>query len=146
MKYLLSLVAALLSSVLFSQELRIEKNRFYSDDKIVGLADYVALMKPNLEAFELAKQAKSSYNTATVLGFVGGFMIGWPLGSALGGGDPNWALAGIGAGIVVIAIPIQASGAKKMKKATDLYNKSFTTASRLYFQAQPNQVGLLFRF
>ena len=35
----------------------------------------------------------------------GGFLIGWPLGTALAGGDPNWTLAAIGAGCVAIAIP-----------------------------------------
>lgn len=30
-----------------------------------------------------------------ILSYAGGFMIGWPIGTAIGGGKPAWALAGI---------------------------------------------------
>lgn len=44
--------------------------------------------------------------TGNVLGFMGGACIGWPLGTAIGGGDPQWAIAGIGAGLIAIGLPL----------------------------------------
>ena len=53
-------------------------------------------------------------------------MIGWPIGTAIGGGKPNWVLAGIGAGLIVIDIPLVKSAEKKLKKAVDTYNSGLS--------------------
>ena len=34
--------------------------------------------------------ARDNYVVATVIGSVGGFMVGWPMGTAMAGGDANW--------------------------------------------------------
>ena len=68
------------------------------------------------------KIAKSNYDIGTVFGFAGGFLVGWPLGTALGGGEPNWTLAGIGAGLIVVSIPFSTSYTKHAKKAVGIYN------------------------
>ena len=35
--------------------------------------------------------------------------VGHSIGTAIGGGDPEWALAGVGAGLIAVAIPISSS-------------------------------------
>ena len=57
-----------------------------------------------------------------ILSYAGGFMIGWPIGTAIGGGKPAWALAGIGGGLVAVAIPLSISSNKKMETAVRQYN------------------------
>jgi hypothetical protein len=47
-------------------------------------------MQYNQEAYNEFKKAKSSYDAVQVVGFVGGFLIEWPVGTALRGGDPQW--------------------------------------------------------
>lgn len=44
--------------------------------------------------------------TAQILGGIGGGLIGWPVGTYIGGGDPEWTLALIGGGLVAIAVPL----------------------------------------
>lgn len=62
---------------------------------------------------------------ATVLGFAGGFLIGWPIGTAVAGGEPQWELPAIGAGLVILAFPFSEQAKKKASIAVDLYNHDF---------------------
>jgi len=59
---------------------------------------------------------------ANVLAIPGGALIGWTLGGAVAGGDPEWYLAGIGAGLIAIAIPLEIIG----KKRCDRYSMVMT--------------------
>ncbi|MFN0016090.1 MAG: hypothetical protein ACKVU2_16225 [Saprospiraceae bacterium] len=74
------------------------------------------------EANQSMEKARSNYTTANIFGFIGGFLVGWPLGTAIGGGDPNWGLAGIGAGFIVLSIPFSSAYNKHAKNAVNLYN------------------------
>lgn len=80
------------------------------------------LTETNAEAYQEMKIAKTNYNIGSVISFAGGFMVGWPLGTALGGGEANWTLAGVGAGLIVASIPFSISYTKHAQKAVDLYN------------------------
>lgn len=92
--------------------------------------DAIPLMQSNPEAYQMLKSAKSSSDFANVLGFAGGFMVGWPLGTAIGGGNPNWTLAAIGAGLIVIAIPVSGGAKKKAEAAVDKYNTDLNAISQ----------------
>lgn len=50
---------------------------------------------------------------AYIFGFSGGYLIGWPIGEAIGGGDPQWYLAGIGTGLVGVAFLFDVLGKKR---------------------------------
>jgi len=111
------------------------------------------VMKGNQEAYDLMKSAKSSYDMANVFAFAGGALIGWPLGSAIAGGDPNWALAGIGAGLIVISIPIANTFKKKADTALEAYNSSLDKnvsanqyQPKLEFASGKNGLGLRLTF
>jgi hypothetical protein len=86
-----------------------------------------------------------------MLSCAGGFMVGWPIGTAIGGGDPEWAMAGIGAGLIVIAIPLSLKFNKQAKQAVDTYNgglftSSFWDKNELIVSMTGNSVGLVLRF
>ncbi|MEQ1747702.1 MAG: hypothetical protein ABMA02_19900, partial [Saprospiraceae bacterium] len=74
------------------------------------------------EANKAMEAARSNFTTANVFGFIGGFLVGWPLGTAIAGGDPEWGLAGIGAGFIVLSIPFSSAYTKHAKHAVNLYN------------------------
>lgn len=155
---ILTLIIALISiNFCNAQEIQMEKllggYKYTQNGKQMKMGDLVKTMESNPQAFELIKKAQSDNVLASAIGFVGGGLIGWPIGTSLGGGDPNWTLAGIGAGLVVIGIPISSSVNKNTKKAVDLYNSSLNSSS-FYYEFKPefklitsgNGVGLIMSF
>ena len=125
--------------------------QFYQGDKRLNMNQLLNTMKPNEQAYKEIKSAQSTYAIATVFAGAGGFMVGWPIGTAIGGGDPNWTLAGIGAGLIVVSIPISQKFNKQAKKAVDTYNGGSTTGlllnkSELRFSMTGYGVGLMLRF
>lgn len=86
--------------------------------------DLVKITKSNPEATAEMKKANSNNTIASILGSTGGFLIGWPLGTALGGGEPNWSMAGVGAGILAVSIPFSTAFTRHAKNAINIYNSS----------------------
>ena len=126
--------------------------QFTQDGNPMTIKNLVKTMESNQQAFELIKKAQSNTTLASILGFAGGGLIGWPIGTAIGGGDPEWALAGVGAGLIAVAIPISSSANKKAKQAVELYNSSLGTTSYHDFKhefkviANGNGFGLAMTF
>jgi hypothetical protein len=61
---------------------------------------------------------------ALIFGGIGGYLIGYPLGQAIAGGDANWGMAGVGAGVALIALPFHSAFKKNANLSIDLYNKA----------------------
>jgi hypothetical protein len=96
------------------------------------------------------KIAKNNYTASMIFQLPGGFLIGYPLGTAMAGGDPNWTLAAIGAGLVVISIPFISAYNKHARNAVSVYNKGlkYSTLVRpdLRFGITYNGLGAYLRF
>lgn len=108
-------------------------------------------MREDEEALEQMKRARSAKSFGSFVGGVGGFMLGWPIGTALGGGDPNWMLAGIGAGLIALSIPISAAYRKNVLKAVKTYNRglprtSFRERREWRMSLSENGIGLTLQF
>lgn len=130
-KQILLVVAFLLTGITFAagqtaDPIRCEKvfggYSFHQGGQRLTMRQLVDAMEHNEQAYQTIKSARSSTVIANILGGVGGAMIGWQLGAAVAGGEPNWAVAGIGAAVIVVAIPISSGANKKAKQAVDLYN------------------------
>lgn len=80
------------------------------------------ITQPNQEAFNEMKLAKSNFNAGYAIGFAGGALVGWPVGTAFAGGDPNWTLAAIGAGLIAVSIPFSSAYIRHAKKAVSIFN------------------------
>lgn len=121
------------------QKIKMEKAfggyKYTQNGQKMGMGDLVKIMENNQPAYKLIKEAQSSNTLATIIGSAGGFLVGWPLGSALGGGEANWTLAAVGAGLIVVGIPISSSVNKKAKSAVEIYNSSLDTSS--YYEYSP---------
>ena len=104
--------------------------KYTQQGQALNMNDLVNLMEPDTEAYTLMRSAKSNYAVAQVLSIPGGLLIGWPIGTAIGGGDPNWTLAAVGGGLVVATIPFSSAGNKKAKAAIDMYNQKYTIGPR----------------
>lgn len=125
--------------------------QFYQGKQRLNMNQLVNLMKPNEQAYKQIKSAESTYTMAMILSYAGGFMVGWPLGTAIGGGEPNWVMAGIGAGLIVVTIPISQSFNKKAKQAVETYNSGIQTSSfwdkkELKLLLTGNGIGLTLNF
>jgi len=95
---------------------------FRQNGKTLTPRQLMTLTESNPEAYKEMKIAKSNYDVGSVIGFAGGFLVGWPLGTALAGGDANWTLAGIGAGLICVSIPFSTAYTKHTKNAVGIYN------------------------
>ena len=102
---------------------------FWYNNKKLSMKELVQTTQSNPEALREIKAAKSNYAVSSVLGFAGGFLIGWPIGTALAGGEPKWALAGVGAGLFAVSIPFTSGYVKHAKKGVALYNRGLKQAA-----------------
>lgn len=128
MKKLVLLCALLFVGISTIQAQKIESKKTFGsylykqNDSYLSGKQLLSLMKDNQQAYDLMKSANTNKTWAAVLGGAGGFLVGFPIGTAIGGGDAKWELAGVGAVLILVAIPINNNYNKKSKKAVDLYN------------------------
>jgi hypothetical protein len=118
---------------------------FYTrNNQLLTTRDLIEITKPNAAAYKEMRIAKSHKNFASLLELTGGFMVGLPLGSALAGGEPNWPLAAIGAGIIIVSIPFSVAYNKRATKAVKIYNEGLksTGQNNLDFNLGFTQNGL----
>ena len=104
-------------------------NRFYKGDTLISVNQVLEEMAPNEANYNLMKSAKKDFVTVQLLGAAGGLLFGWPIGASIAGGDPNWTLVGVGAGILAVSIPISINFKKKATSAITKHNSLITTSS-----------------
>lgn len=95
----------------------------------ISMGKLVKIMKHDELAYPEIKAAKTKNTMTTILGATGGVLIGIPIGTAIANGKPNWILAGIGAAIIVVSIPISIAGKHQAYRAVEMYNANLTTQS-----------------
>lgn len=108
-------------------------NKFYKGDTLIGINQVLDEMSSNEGTYNLMLSAKKDNVFAQILGATGGLLIGIPVGTALAGGDPKWALAGIGVGIIGITIPISINFKKKANEAILQHNNLIKSVARLKY-------------
>jgi hypothetical protein len=144
-KILMFFVCLLLGGgIIFGQEITVKKafggQQYFLDGKRLTVAQLAETMEGNSEAYSIINNARTANAISMLIGGAGSFMIGYPMGTAAAGGDPNWLLAGIGAGLVAISIPINQKFNKQSRSAIDLYNEG------LKKDTGSNGVGLFLGF
>lgn len=92
--------------------------------KDLTMATFSTVVRNCPEAYRLYQQVKSNIGLVSVLSYAGGFLIGYPLGTMLGGGKPVWAMAAVGCGFLAIALPVAIHSDKVLLKAAMIYNNS----------------------
>ncbi|MEP2670531.1 MAG: hypothetical protein ABJH04_16130 [Cyclobacteriaceae bacterium] len=114
------------STVSFGQQIEIYKTfggyRFEQDSVSISPKMVLEAMKDNQLAYMEFKKAKSNLDVASVLGFTGGLLIGFPIGTAIAGGEPEWGLAAGGVGLILASIPFNSAFKRHAVTALDNYN------------------------
>lgn len=125
--------------------------KFFQGSNRLSLQELKITMQTNQQAYQQIKSAQSANTIATIIGGIGGFMVGWPIGTAVAGKDANWVLAGIGAGLIGVSIPFSVKANKQAKKAVATYNgglksSSFWNKNELRLAVAGNKIGLTLQF
>ena len=85
--------------------------------------DIKHLLEKDKESSSLNSSAQALKVLSYVLALPGGFLVGYSLGTAIGGKPLDPALLGIGAGLIVVAIPVGIGYNGTMRKAVRAYNR-----------------------
>jgi hypothetical protein len=140
-----------LCPLILSQEIKAYKTfggvRFEMDTITLGLNQVLEIVKENPDAYAELKRAKRNYSAAGVCGFAGAILIIVPVGTALAGGSPEWALAAGGAALLVTTIPLTRSYRSHTMEALDGYNGKYKISMvKPEFQFFGTSARLIFRF
>ncbi|MBL7870238.1 MAG: hypothetical protein JNM78_01400 [Cyclobacteriaceae bacterium] len=132
-----------------AQEIKMYKTfggvRYEMDTLVLSPKQVLEVLKDNPVSFEEFKRAKLNYNVAGVLGFVGGVLIGFPIGTAMVGGDPEWGLAAGGVGLLLASIPFNRAYKGRAFGAIELYNKKEARVNPVFY-FNGTQARLVVRF
>ena len=108
-----------------------------------------AVMSGNNEALELYNSGRSLFVVGQVISYPCAAMLGWDLGTRLGGGNGSGTLLAVGAVGTAVGLIIGASGEKKIKNSVSLYNskaRSNLVSYQVNFGFTQTGVGLSVRF
>lgn len=112
----------------------------------------ILLKEPNEQIYSFLESYKSNRGTANVLGFIGGFGIGWSLGGTISGKPFNTGIFAGGAGVLIIGIIVNGSANNKLRQAVVEYNKKLVEKKISFvpviYQGEYNQMnaGIALRF
>ena len=126
--------------------------KYTQNGRELKMKQLVRTMKYDELAFPKIKSARFNNTLSVILGASGGLLVGWPIGTAISNGDPNWTLAYIGAGLIAISIPISIMGNKQAIKAVKIYNENLTKQAfqphhpTLRFSVNASGLGLTLQF
>ncbi len=148
--FLLCTVCISLHGFCQTQEIKMYKTfggvRFEMDTLVLSPKQVLEILKEEPLAYDEFKKAKANYSAAGVLGFAGGFLIGFPVGTAIAGGDPEWGLAAGGATLILASIPLHRTFKGRAYNALELYNKKYTSRVEPTFYFYGTQARLVIRF
>jgi hypothetical protein len=125
--------------------------RVIQNNKKLTLHEARKIMEPNEEAYKVLRSAQTNDMFAGFLGVVGGVLIGWNLGEAISGKDPNWALSAVGGAAILGSIPLTTAAVNKTKQAAEIYNAglkktTYLRSPELRFCVAANKFGLKLNF
>lgn len=118
---------------------------FYVGDEKVTSKEFTNIVKQKENAYQVFRSGKNLNTTGVVLSAVGGFCIGYDLGSRIGGGKGNTGMLISGGVIAAGGIVCGLLGEAKMKKGINLFNGE-NTACSLHLEASSSGMGLCLNF
>lgn len=133
--FLLPILVFLTTTLLIGQansELTVENSfftgiSFKKADSKLSFEKVLILVNENETAKTFLRKSKNQATASSIVGAIGGFFIGFPIGTAIGGGEPNWNLLYAGVGVSIISIPIYNSAVKNARKGAQQYNETLVT-------------------
>lgn len=97
---------------------------YLKNGNYLNVKQLTSLTKPIKPAHQQIQKAKFTLFFASLFSYVGGGLIGYPIGTAIGGGEPYWGMAAAGVGIGGLGILLGTVTDKQIKKSVTLYNEN----------------------
>lgn len=97
--------------------------QFRQHGKTLSPRKMLAIMIVDNAAYSEMVIAKSKYDLSLLFGIPGGFLIGWPIGTFVAGGVPNWKLAAVGGVLTLISIKYTLSFNRHARIAAGYFNE-----------------------
>jgi hypothetical protein len=63
--------------------------QFFQHHKFLKMGPLVKTLESNREAYKHIMSAQTANTLGSIIGGAGGFMVGWTLGTTIGGGEPT---------------------------------------------------------
>lgn len=101
----------------------------YTKDTVtfsVSPKEVLQIMGDDPLAYEEFWKAKRNYSVSGLMGFAGAALIAVPIASAIAGGDPEWAFAAAGAGLIVGSTQFSKAFNRHAQSAVNTFNKRHT--------------------
>src|SRR4051812_3333732 len=103
--------------------------------------------KDNPTAYEEFKKGRRLETAGGIMGFVGGVLILFPIGSAIAGANPEWSYLAAGGALIIGSIPLHRSYKRHAQNAIETYNNGLTSwrpKPALFFSK--NGLGIQLKF
>jgi hypothetical protein len=104
--------------------------RFYRTNRRLKSSQLKNILEPNKLAYKEFKVA-NKYKAGYAFEFLGGFLIGWPLGNLIDGTKPNLLLAIAGISSACISIPLLKAYKEHIKKSVSIFNEQLNIKGSL---------------
>jgi hypothetical protein len=142
MKKLLLTLVLLFSIASFAQEITLERGKYYVNGSQISTRETKKLLETNYKALRRFESGLSKESTGGFLIGFGGALVITDLVVGLVS-DVHYPTAAtyIGAGALVIAIPVLSGKNKKIKEGIDLYNSGLKNAGSIDADFEVNFIG-----
>lgn len=150
MKYIITNLMLLFALTSFSQEIKLEKGKFYKDGLQISTFETKKLLVTNYKALSRFQKGKNKESIGFMLTGIGAALITVDLVKGLVS-DVKYptALTYVGVGFVALSIPILSGRNKKIREGINFYNEGLKTTGELNSNLQvsviSNQNGYGFR-
>lgn len=97
---------------------------YTQNGKSIDRSDMMSKLEQEPEAAKELSGHGALRLTSILFGVAGGGCVGYPMGKALAGSkDPPWIAAGVGVGLIAVAIPFAIVAENKVENAVDAHNR-----------------------
>lgn len=101
--------------------------RLYSGTQQIPISSLGTAIKSNEQAYSQFQKAQTTNVLASIVAGVGGYIMGYQLGTAIKGGKSNWPLFGFGVGITALSIQLGKNYLKQIQASVNTYNQGLTS-------------------
>lgn len=99
---------------------------FYQEDRKVNKKEVHELLEIDENAIKLFNNAMTKTNMSSILGFAGGFMLGWNIGDYLINGTFSGSMTAAGLGLTLLSLGLESKAHSELREALNIYNDGYS--------------------